>query len=204
MHLEAIKSEQQKIFKELYRFKDFYLVGGTALALQLGHRVSVDFDLFTDKNLPTGLLKQAERIFKWQKVFVVFKHPEQLSVVVNGVKIDFVKEQPLLLKPVIFQKVEIAQINEIMAMKARTLGFRGKFKDYIDLYFVLKNKITDLNTIGDLAKKKYETEFNFRLFLEQLSYLKDVQEVEIEFLQERITKAEVQKFFEQEILKLKL
>ncbi|MEK7172554.1 MAG: nucleotidyl transferase AbiEii/AbiGii toxin family protein, partial [Patescibacteria group bacterium] len=135
MRLEAIKLEQQKILKELYRFKDFYLVGGTGLALQIGHRVSIDFDLFTEKGLPSNLLSQVKKTFPKAKIAIVLKRPEQFSVTVDGIKIDFVKEQPLLLDPIVFQNLKIANVAEIAAMKAHTLGFRGKLKDYVDLYF---------------------------------------------------------------------
>ena len=204
MQLEAIKSEQQKILKELYRFKDFYLVGGTGLALQIGHRVSVDFDLFTGKGLPSNLISQVKKVFPKAEIAVVLRHPEQFSVTVDGIKIDFVKEQPLLLGPVIFQNLKIASVVEIMAMKAHTLSFRGKFKDYVDLYFVLKNKITDLQSVGDLAQRKYGAEFNFRLLLEQLTYMKDLEAVDVEFLGEEVDKTKMSNFFKQEIAKIHL
>ena len=64
MQLAALKLEQRKIFKKLRYFSEFYLVGGTALALQIGHRISVDFDLFSTKEIPPALLPRAKRIFK--------------------------------------------------------------------------------------------------------------------------------------------
>jgi len=204
MQIEAIKSEQQRILKELYLFKDFYLVGGTALALQIGHRVSIDFDLFTEKCLPPNLLSRVKKIFPKAKIAIILKHLEQFSVTVDGIKIDFVKEQPLLLDPVVFQNLKIASVAEIAAMKAHTLGFRGKLKDYVDLYFILKNKITDLQSIGDLAERKYGAEFNFRLFLEQLTYMEDIEAVDIEFLREKIDKTGLQKFFQEEVKKIKI
>ena len=174
------------------------------MALQIGHRVSVDFDLFTGKGLSSNLISQAKKVFPKAEIAVVLRHPEQFSVTVDGIKIDFVKEQPLLLDPVIFQNLKIASVVEIMAMKAHTLSFRGKFKDYVDLYFVLKNKITDLQSIGDLAKRKYGAEFNFRLFLEQLTYMKDLEAVDVEFLGEEVDKTKMLDFFKQEIAKIDL
>jgi len=99
MHLEALKSKQKEVFKKLSKFSDFYLAGGTALALQIGHRISVDFDLFHKKEIPINLLQKARRVFKDSKVETILNHSEQLSIIVDGVKIDFVKYKfPLVLE----------------------------------------------------------------------------------------------------------
>ena len=64
MFLEAIKSEQKKIFEKLKYFPGFYLAGGTALALQIGHRISIDFDLFSEKDVSSELLDKVRKVFK--------------------------------------------------------------------------------------------------------------------------------------------
>jgi len=74
-------------------------------------------------------------------------------------------------------------------------------KDYIDLYFILKDKHMTLEEIESLAEKKYKDEFNFRLFLEQLVYLEGAKDDEIEFLKEQVNKKEMKEFFEREIQK---
>ena len=84
------------------------------------------------------------------------------------------------------------------------LNFRGTFKDYVDLYFILKYKYSSLKEIKKIAEKKYKNEFNFRLFLEQLIYLEDIKEGKIEFLGEKVSKPEMQKFFEEEVQKLSI
>ena len=96
------------------------------------------------------------------------------------------------------------KIPEIAAMKAHTLDKRPAMKDYVDLYFILKRGYLDLKKIIDLADKKYKEEFNARLFLEQLIYLEDVREVKINFLEKPVSKTQIQKFFEEEIKKIKL
>ncbi|MDO8524518.1 MAG: nucleotidyl transferase AbiEii/AbiGii toxin family protein [bacterium] len=205
MQIEVLKSKQQEILLSLNQFKDFYLVGGTALALQMGHRLSVDFDLFTEKELPAGLFNKAKKMFLGFKVSTSLKLPTQLSIMVNDVKIDFVQDEfGLLLKPIEFKKLKIAQIPEIAAMKAYALNFRGATKDYFDLYFILKEKYVNLQEIREIAEKKYKADFNFRLFLEQLLYLEGLKNNEVEFLKLEPSKEQMKKFFEQEILKLKL
>jgi len=205
MQIEVLKSEQKEIFKRLKHFPEFYLVGGTALALQIGHRISVDFDLFSAKEIPPTLLPKIKRVFKEFKIKTVINHSEQLSVMVNETKLDFVKYNfPLILKLIKFEEVKILPAAEIAATKAYVLNHRGTLKDYVDLYFVLKNKYTTLEKIKKIAEKKYKDEFNFRLFLEQLVYLEDVKDIEIQFLRKPISKEQMAKFFQEEIKKIKL
>ena len=205
MYLEALKLEQKKIFAKLGEFPDFYLVGGTALALQIGHRISVDFDLFSKEDIPRTLLPKVKRVFRDMEVKVIINHLEQLSVKTGETKIDFVKYNfPLILKLIEFKDVKILPVAEIAAMKAYTLNYRGSLKDYIDLYFVLKRKHTSLKEIKEIGEAKYKNDFNFRLFLEQILYLEGFKEEKIEFLKEKVTKKEIQEFFEKEIGKFKI
>lgn len=205
MHPEAITSKRRRIFDKLKKFPEYYLTGGTALALQIGHRISIDFDLFAKKEIPKSLLPKIRRVFKGFKIRVVLSHSEQLGIEVDGTRIDFVKYNfPLILKPIKFEGLKIVRVPEIAAMKAFTLSHRGVLKDYVDLYFVLKDKHTTLKEIKKIAEKKYGNEFNFRLLLEQLIYLEDVKEEKIEFLEEKVTKEEIERFFEKEIKKMEL
>jgi len=205
MHLEAIKSKQQEIFKALKDFPDFYLVGGTALALQIGHRFSVDFDMFSQTPLSGRLISKVKRTFKAMKMAVIVNIPEQLSIIANDVKIDFVHDEfPLLLDLIKLQGVKMVKPPEIAAMKAFALNFRGTLKDYIDIYFLLKDKHTTLAAIKENAEKKYGNEFNFRLFIEQIFYLKDVKREKIEFIAQEPSEKKMQDFFKKEIAKIKL
>ncbi len=204
MHLEALKSKQKEVFSKLNKFPDFYLAGGTALSLQIGHRISVDFDLFHKKEIPVGLLQKIKRVFKDFKVKIILNHSEQLSVTVDGVKLDFVKYNfPLIMELRENKRVKIASISEIAAMKAHALNYRGTYKDYIDLYFILKNRYSTLRQIKKIAEMKYKDDFNFRLFLEQAIYLEDIKTEKIEFLRERVNKNKIEDFFQKEIKKYK-
>ena len=203
MHQEAITSAAKKIFERLPGFSDFYLAGGTGLALQLGHRVSVDFDLFWGKEISKDLLAKVEKVFENLRLEVRLNHSEQLTVVVSGVNLSFVKYPfPLLLDLINYQGGKILPILEIGAMKAYTLGRRATFKDYVDLFFVLKSN--PLEEIINLAQKKYQDKFDPRLFLEQLIYLEDVQEEKLVFLKEAVSKAEIANFFQQKVKEIKL
>ena len=205
MHLEALKSEQKKIFEKLSFFSNYYLVGGTALALQIGHRISIDFDFFSTKEIPSGLIRKVRRVFRGFEVKTILDHSEQLSVVVKGIKLDFVKYKfPLVLGLIEFKDVKMLKVPEIAATKAYTLNYRGTFKDYLDLYFILKDKHSSLTDIREIANKKYKEEFNFRLFLEQLIYLEDLKKEKIEFLGQPVSRKEMQEFFEKEVDKINI
>lgn len=205
MHLEALKSKQKEIFKKLPAFSDFYLVGGTALALQIGHRISIDFDLFRKKELDKNFIAKIYKVFKNDHLRFSLRHSEQINLEVNSVKFNFVKYpyNPLW-KLKIIQGVKIASVKDIALMKAFTLGKRATLKDYADLYFILKQKIITLEQIIRGCQKKYKQEFNDRLFLEELTYLADVSKAKIKFLKEAPGRGQMIKFFEGEIKKVKI
>ena len=205
MHQEAITLKARKIFDRFGNFPNFYLAGGTGLALQLGHRVSVDFDFFWDKDVPKGLLAKVRRVFKNSKIEVIINHSEQLTVTIEGVNTSFIKYLfPVTSEFIEYQKVKILPINEIAAMKAYTLGRRATLKDYVDLYFVLEEKVVTLKGIINLCEQKYKEEFDPRLFLEQLIYSEDIEEIDIQFLKRKVDKLQIEKFFEKEVKKIKI
>ena len=103
-----------------------------------------------------------------------------------------------------YEGIRLLSIKEIAATKAYTINRRGSLKDYADLFFIVFKKHTTLEEIIEISGKKYGNEFNPRLFLEQLVYLEDIEEAEIEFLKETVTKKEIEAFFTEEIKKIKI
>jgi len=204
MHPEAITLEQRKIFDKLKNFTEFYLAGGTVLALQIGHRISIDFDLFSEKEIPSWILPRIKKIFKDSKIEIIVDHSEQLTVSMDGINLTFVKYPfPPIFKLKKYKGVKLLSTSEIAAAKAYALGRRATLKDYVDLYFILKEKYLDLSKLIEITKKKYK-EFDPRLFLEQLIYLKDVEDMEIQFLKSKVTKKEIGIFFKNQVKKIKL
>jgi len=161
--------------------------------------------LFYEKDLPPNLLRKVERIFKGFQVKVRISHLEQLTLSLDDTQLTFLKyPYPLIFDLNTYQGVKLLSIPEIAATKAYTVGRRATFKDYIDLFFLLKEKFVSLQKIITICEKKYKDEFNDRLFLEQLVYLKDIEEVPIEFTGKPVTKKEMAEFFEKEIKKIRL
>jgi len=192
----------------LTKFKyigDFRLVGGTALAFQIGHRISVNLDWFGAKPLPKDLLPKLQDFFHGNTIAVDVLKTEELTARINGVQITFFHYPfPWLDKPVDGGGFNLASIKQIAVMKAQTINRRAAFKDYVDLYFIVRDGHAGLAEILSQAKKLFKEEFSQRLFLEQLVYSEDLEEKGVEFLGEKVSKREIQKFFEKEIKSLKV
>lgn len=205
MHPEALNEKGKNIFPSLKNFSGFYLAGGTALALQIGHRISIDFDFFSDKYISDNLFDKARKFFSDKKIILSVNNKNELTFFADGVKITFVYYPfPVINSFIEYENVMMLEVKEIAATKLYSIGRRGIFKDYIDLYFVLSENHASLEEIIGLAEKKYGNEFNARLSLEQMVYLDDLEETELLFLKGKIGKQEIEKFFEQEIKKIKI
>ncbi|MFQ6084596.1 MAG: nucleotidyl transferase AbiEii/AbiGii toxin family protein [Candidatus Aminicenantia bacterium] len=174
MHPEVLKSEQRKIFERLEHFSDCYLVGGTALALQLGHRISEDFDFFRDKEFDKKFISKVYRVFKDYEIKISFRHAEQFNFTVDSVKFNFVKYRyPLIFGLKKLKNVNLAPAQEIALMKASTLGMRITLKDYVDLYFVLKERIMNsLFIIPYLKIRTNSAKFSYFFGKKQRDWLK--------------------------------
>lgn len=205
MHQEALTKDGIKLLPKLKQFGGFYLAGGTAMALQIGHRISVDFDLFCQNNISQNFLTEAEKIFSEDKdkISPLVNNPEELTILINGVKVTFLKYPfPVLNKLVDFNGLKMLDILELSATKAYTIGRRGSFKDYLDMYFVLSGGFIRPEEIIKLAERKYGQEFNSRLFLEQLVYLDDVEEIAVNFLKKPINKKQLEEYFVDQVKKI--
>lgn len=205
MHDETLTTQAAKLFPKISQFKGFYLVGGTALALHIGHRISVDFDLFSPKILPPHLLQQIKKTYSGSNITVTYRTPEQINLIIDGVKHTFFSfEYPLVESLVRYKKVPLASIKEIAAMKAFSIGKRLSYKDYVDWYFLLKEHHIKLSEAITIAKKKFKGDFNDRLFLGQLVSLEDVPTQKIDFLKANIDRQTIQKFLEKTVHSYKI
>jgi hypothetical protein len=205
MHTEALTEEGLKLFPALAAFDDFYLAGGTALALQIGHRLSVDFDLFCDGPIDRALLSKVKRVFADVSIQPVVNNPDELTAFVDQVKITFLSYQFPLIEPLgSVDGLRMLSVKEIAVTKAYTIGRRGTYKDYVDLYFIMAEHHASLKEIIALAERKFGHEFNSRLFTEQLLFMDDVHDYKIDFLKVPVTPAGVAAFFRDKIRELPL
>jgi hypothetical protein len=138
MHTEALTEEGLELFPALAAFDNFYLAGGTALALQIGHRVSIDFDLFRDGPIDRALLSKVKRVFTDVPVHSAINNPDELTAFIGQVKMTFLSYPFPLIEPlVLVDRLPMLSVKEIAATKAYTIGRRGTYKDYVDLYFII-------------------------------------------------------------------
>jgi predicted nucleotidyltransferase component of viral defense system len=150
-------------------FEDYYLVGGTALALQIGHRHSVDIDLFSSNPLIESDITPA--LMAFGKTTILSKSKNILIYSVNGIKVDFVYYQYRWIQaPLIKNKIKIASKADIAAMKLNAISGRGSKKDFIDLFFLLKE--CSLNEMIEFYKQKYPEGSEF-LVLKSMCYFDD-------------------------------
>ena len=204
MHDEALTERARELFPRLARFKNFYLAGGTALALHIGHRLSVDFDLFTDEELPARLLAQLKRVFDDCRVTVTYSAPDQLNVSVDDIKVTFLQYgYPPVAELAEFQGVPLLSVQDIAATKAFAIGKRLAYKDYVDWYFLLKEGHVGLAGVIELSKRKYGGDFNDRLFVSQLVSLEDVSVQPIDFLRDPVSGADIQAELERHVKALR-
>ena len=199
MHYEALNQETKNIWKKCgFLLHDFYLAGGTALALQIGHRISVDLDFFSPDPLKKTLLSKIEEQFGPVSVLVNTK--SELTLIAEGVKMTFL-HYPFILK---YKTVDanitpLASILDIASMKAYTIGRRRSFKDYVDVYFILSKEYITLDLLISDSKEKYGYAFNDRLFCEQLTSPEDLDDENIIWLEKPLSKADMQSFFQEKI-----
>jgi hypothetical protein len=195
MHNEILSKEQREILPLIKLFaREFYLVGGTAVALHIGHRRSIDFDLFTDKNLKRRSIKKIIEDSKYPVQDIIYEDHEQMHLIVNSVKITFFNFPTKVDHPLDFEGIiKIPALLDLAAMKAYALGGRAKWKDYVDLYFIMRDHYT-LKEISGKAKEIFKTFFNEKLFREQLSYFKDIDHSEkVEYVGEEVKDEVIEK-----------
>jgi hypothetical protein len=155
----------------LGELNNFYLVGGTALALKIGHRNSIDIDLFTsDEFVPEKIIDLLREHFKFE-LYKKFKNG--ILGFINDVKVDFVRHNyPLVNPPVIEEGVTYLSLEDIAAMKLHAISNSGKrLKDFIDIYFLLE-RFTLEEMIG-FYKIKYP-DFNPLIMVRAVNYFEDI------------------------------
>ncbi len=150
----------------------FFLVGGTALALQLGHRTSIDLDLFTpepfDKNELLEALIAAELDVKIES-----EGASMLITNINGVKVDFVKmSYPVLFSPLRVEGVRMLSVKDIAPMKLKAVTQRGSKKDFYDIYFLLD--LLPLAEMLHLFLEKFKQHEIFHV-VKSLTYFEDAE-----------------------------
>jgi len=183
--------------------RDAYLAGGTALALQIGHRISVDLDFFTSKEFNGNIF-----VRKLKKLIPDFQLERMAAGTVlgniNKIRFSFFFYDYLLLfKKHNLSGIKIADIKDIAPMKIAAISDRGTKRDFIDLYFIIKmEKILSLDEILRLYDKKFGLLKQNKIhILKSLCYFDDAEQEPMPKMLKDVSWKEVKKFFEEEIKK---
>ena len=177
MFLNVLPVGHEEVIKKIssYSFiKNFYLAGGTSLALQLGYRESVDFDFFSENLFdPNDILKTLGSDFKIEDLTMA---KGTLNCSINGIKLQFLHyPYKIIEKFVIWDGINLSSVIDTACTKIITASVRGSKKDYIDIYFLLQKY-----SLEDIFKKmdiKYiNLDFNKTHILKSLTYFKEADE----------------------------
>jgi hypothetical protein len=195
MHNQIFNPDQIELLPLVKHFRrEFYLVGGTAIALHLGHRRSIDFDLFKINSIKPK--KIIETISGFEYPYTVTRRvTEQLNITIHNVKFTFFQYPFKINAGEKFGDIlRLPTLLDLAAMKAYALGRRSKWKDYVDLYFLLKDHYT-VNQISNRSLEIFDQLFSEKLFRVQLCYFDDIDFTEpVEFLGEPVPENTIKEF----------
>lgn len=142
LHKETVSTEMWELLQKLMKdemLKDFDLVGGTSLSLQIGHRLSIDIDLFTTRGFDEqALLKHLAG--KYPSVMIRDMFDNTILLDIGKVKVDILAHQYPLQKPIETKEgVRLVSLEDIGAMKLHAIFQNGtRIKDFIDMHFLLE------------------------------------------------------------------
>ncbi|MCK4554218.1 nucleotidyl transferase AbiEii/AbiGii toxin family protein [Candidatus Parcubacteria bacterium] len=196
MRQEVINKKTKRLLATLVRsslVNNFYLAGGTALALQLGHRKSIDLDWFNQKSFNTDKFKKD--LAKIGKIIIKSEEKDTLNLSLAGVKLSFLGYPYKLFFPLLsWQGIKIADYRDIACMKLDAVSSRGSKKDFIDLYFILQ--IISFNELQNLFNKKYKNiDYSKLHILKSLIYFVDADKEPMPIMLKKISWQEVKDYF---------
>ena len=200
LFLEVLDDSRRKIFLDLKTLSaNGVLAGGTSIALQLKHRKSYDFDifLFPPSEVGSKLFDKTLSFYGAARVKLIFQSLDELSLSVDDeIKISFVKFPFAPLHPLVeTETIPLLSLRDLASNKAYAIGRRPVFRDYVDLYFLFKNDVTDIKTVIEKSRQRFQGAFNSRLFLEQLKYVSDLTDFTVEFIGNPVDLKEISAYF---------
>lgn len=202
LHTATVKPETLGLLKKLMSLPEleaFNLAGGTALALQIGHRISVDLDFFGDVAFDAVELMGAIKDFA--EVSIISQSRSILILNTDGVKTDFVCYRYPLLKPVLqLEGLRLLSTLDIGAMKLAAITNRGRKRDFFDLFFLLKTY--SMRQLMDAYNAKFADGSEF-LVLKSIIYFDDAEEDDApQVFDSSITWPSVKQTIEKQVKKL--
>ena len=173
LHTQTVEPFTLGLLKRLMAdnaLQQFMLVRGTALSLQIGHRKSVDLDLFTSIDFEAELILQ-HLLAEEYTPKVRFSQKQTLIIEIDGVKVDFIRfKYPFAEDTILTEGIRLANIMDIACMKIDAIMGRGKKKDFCDLYYLLQ--YFSLTEIMEAYSKMYAHSTLFHVY-KSLTWFED-------------------------------
>jgi predicted nucleotidyltransferase component of viral defense system len=197
LRIETVEPHTLSVLKKLMQMselQEFALVGGTALSLLYGHRMSVDLDLFSNKPFENDDVIVALRK-EFQDRFIIEDKPARFGIFcfVDEVKIDIVRHPHPLIRPQFeLEGIRMFSTEDIVAMKVQAILGRGKKKDFWDVAELLKHY--SVSEFINFHKEKYTTQNLFITVPQAITYFADADESEDPISLQKQTWEKVQKF----------
>lgn len=215
INLDLIPVGTKNVFDVLSEAKfisDYSLVGGTALALQIGHRKSEDLDFIFDNETinSTQIKRNINKLFDGNYKIIKDEKDYQIDFVIHNIKVTFFSTGAVIIPfkvkeyTIKYKQLNIANINIIAVLKIATISQRNTIRDYFDLYKIAKNHIP-LKEIYSLSKKLLP-HLSPITYSETLIYDADIEEESISSHlepDENISKQDITDFFQKELIKIK-
>lgn len=155
--------------------ESWILAGGTALALQLGHRISLDLDFFIAESFEPQAVRA--KLAGLGELEVQTMATDSLHVRLDGVRLSYLRsEVPFLYEPVEYRGLRLAELRDITAMKVIAVAGRGSKKDFVDLYAYLEAGGTFPELMRSVRKRYRDTKFNEMHLLRSLVYFDDAED----------------------------
>jgi len=201
LQTHTIESSTLDILKRLQHVPELAntrLVGGSAIALYIGHRHSIDIDLF-------GLIEHHDIVLLLNELgfdsfFIDLNIRNIKHLRINNVKVDIVNYNYKWIEPAVEANgLRIAGLKDISAMKLNAITGRGSKKDFIDLYFLLKK--FSLKEMLEFYKEKYPSNSLF-MVVKSLSYFEDAEKNDMPLMLENVNWEKIKNQIKNEILKL--
>jgi len=207
-HWEALTPETQLAFHKIAGLdfiKDFYLAGGTGLALHLGHRFSIDLDFFSTHPHTVGPDQRAVLREEFEDPSLDITFDKDATFVANwrGVGLSFFRLHlyPLVQPTLSVSEIQVASLEEIGAMKLAAIIGRGTRKDLVDLYFILER--APIENLFRVASVKYERVRSFSISATRaLAYFEDAEALPMPRMIDQTSWQKMKRFLEHQALEI--
>lgn len=206
MFLEALPDHVKRLLKQLGQFPTvapFYLAGGSAVALHLGHRISVDLDFFIaqDDYYEAGpLIQDLQNV---GRLIIRQQGRGTLNATLDETHISFfVYPYPLLEELHTLWEVQVAGLLDLALMKLAAIGQRGRKRDFVDLYHICRSKYTLCDLLSRMPEKFPKVTYPSYHLLRSLTYFADAEPDPMPLMLVTLDWAEVKRFFEHEVKRL--